>query len=49
VWLIAVAIAVSGLGIGIYNNPAVQRIMAVGPEDEKKIAEGDRRFGRTKD
>jgi MFS family permease len=36
--MIAIAIGLSGLGIGLLNNPAIQRIMAVAPEAEKHIA-----------
>ncbi len=36
--MIAIAIGVSGLGIGFLNSPAIQRIMAVAPEAEKHIA-----------
>jgi len=36
--MIAIAIGVSGLGIGFLNNPTIQRIMAVAPDAEKHIA-----------
>ncbi|MGE0628157.1 MAG: MFS transporter [Hyphomicrobiaceae bacterium] len=38
VWVIAVAIAVSGTGIGLLNNPAIQVIMAVAQQAERQIA-----------
>ena len=36
--LIAVFIGLSGVGIGFLNNPAVQRIIAVAPEEERQMA-----------
>ena len=36
--LIAIAIGISGAGIGFMNNPAIQRIIAVAPEEEKHVA-----------
>jgi len=35
---IAIAIGVSGAGIGFVNNPAIQRIIAIAPESEKQTA-----------
>lgn len=35
---IAVAIGISGTGIGFMNNPAIQRVIAVAPEEEKHVA-----------
>lgn len=40
VLVIAIALAVSGTGIGVINNPAIQRIIVVAPPDEKQIAGG---------
>ena len=36
--LIAIFIGVSGAGIGLINNPAIQRIIAVAPDTEKQMA-----------
>jgi MFS family permease len=36
--LIAFAIGVAGIGIGLMNNPAIQRIMAAAPEPERHVA-----------
>lgn len=38
VWVIAVALLISGTGIGILNNPAIQHIMAVAAKAERPIA-----------
>lgn len=38
VWLIALALIVSGAGMGILNNPAIQQIMAAAPPKERGIA-----------
>jgi MFS family permease len=38
--LLAVAIGLSGAGIGFINNPAIQNIIAVAPPHEKQIAGG---------
>ena len=38
VFHIAIAIAISGVGIGFINNPAIQKIIAAAPDDEKQIA-----------
>jgi hypothetical protein len=38
VLLIAFFIGLSGLGIGFLNNPAVQRMIAVAPEEERQMA-----------
>lgn len=38
VWLIALALVVSGTGMGILNNPAIQHIMAVATPKERGIA-----------
>lgn len=38
VWLIALALVVSGAGMGILNNPAIQHIMAVASPKERGIA-----------
>jgi MFS family permease len=38
VFAIAVAIGVSGTGIGLLNNPAIQVIMSVAPKAERQIA-----------
>jgi MFS family permease len=35
---LAIAIGLSGAGIGLMNNPAIQRAMAVAPESEQHIA-----------
>ncbi len=36
--LVAIFIGVSGAGIGLINNPAIQRIIAVAPDTEKQMA-----------
>ena len=36
--LIAIFIGLSGFGIGLLNNPAIQRIIAVAPEAERQMA-----------
>lgn len=38
VFMIALALFVSGTGMGILNNPAIQHIMAVAPEKERHLA-----------
>lgn len=38
VWAIAFSIAVSGVGIGFINNPAIQKIIAIAPPDERHMA-----------
>ena len=38
VYAIAIAIGVSGAGIGLMNNPSIQRAMAVAPEAEQHVA-----------
>ncbi len=35
---LAIAIGICGAGIGCMNNPAIQRVIAVAPEEEKHIA-----------
>ena len=35
---IAIAIGINGLGIGLINNPVIQRVIALAPEAEKHVA-----------